>query len=73
MDKETGYEMDEGKMNDLMSKGEALLQAVRTTPVGSKIILHNPDMSIWCILHVEAKEHDEQEDGGSYIRPKGVV
>jgi len=41
------------------TKGEALLQAVRDTPVGSNIIIHNDDKSVWCILKVVAKEHAE--------------
>ncbi len=49
-----------------MTKPEAILDAVRKTEVGSDIILHNNDMSIWCILTVKCKEHDEskEEDGG---------
>ena len=47
-----------------MTKGEALLEAVRKTPVGNNVILHNNDGSIWCILNVVAKEHtkDDNED-----------
>jgi hypothetical protein len=50
----------------MKDKGEAILQAIRTTEVGSNIIIHNNDMGIWCILKVVAKEHDENkdEDGG---------
>lgn len=45
-----------------MNKPEAILEAIRKTDVGSDIILHNSDMSIWCILRVIAKEHQEQND-----------
>lgn len=47
-------------------KGYAILQAIRTTDVGDNIIIHNNDMSIWCILKVICKEHPENlnEDGG---------
>lgn len=44
-----------------MKKGEAILEAIRRTDVGSEIILHNSDMSIWCVLKVIAKEHPEQD------------
>lgn len=50
-----------------MTKAEAILQAIRETDVGSDIILHNSDMSIWCILTVTAKEHVEQDDDGGFI------
>lgn len=55
-----------------MTKAEAILQAIRETDVGSDVILHNPDKSIWCILTVTAKEHTEQEDDGGFIMPKGA-
>lgn len=55
----------------MMTKAEAILQAIRETDVGSDIILHNPDNSVWCILAVKCKEHAEQEDDGGFIRPKG--
>jgi hypothetical protein len=55
----------------MTSKAEALLQAVRETKVGSDIILHNPDMGVWCILTVRCKEHSEQEDDGGFVYPKG--
>ena len=45
-----------------ITKAEAILQAIRETDVGSEIILHNNDMSIWCILKVVAKEHKESEE-----------
>ena len=47
-----------------MTKAEAILNAIRTTEVDSDIILHNNDMSIWCILRVVAKEHPESLDAG---------
>ena len=49
-----------------IEKGEAILQAIRNTDVGNLVILHNEDMSIWCILKVICKEHPEcqDEDGG---------
>ena len=47
------------------TKAEAILDAIRKTDVGSEIILHNNDMSIWCILKVVCKEHPENpEDNG---------
>jgi hypothetical protein len=55
-----------------MTKGEALLQAIRQTSVGSNVIVHNSDKQIWCILKVIAKEHDEDKtDDGGFIWPKG--
>jgi len=52
-----------------MTKGEAILEAIRTTEVGRDIILHNNDKSIWCILTVKCKEHEEDrtDDGGKVI------
>lgn len=52
-----------------MTKAEAILDAIRKTDVGSDIILHNNDMSIFCILTVKCKEHPESidEDGGKVI------
>ena len=53
-----------------MTKAEAVMQAIRETEVGSDIILHNEDMSIYCILTVKCKEHPEKkdEDGGNVSR-----
>ena len=45
------------------SKAEAILDAIRNGEVGSDIILHNNDMSIWCILTVKCKEHPESGEG----------
>lgn len=45
-----------------MKKPEAILDAIRKTEVGSDIILHNNDMSVWCILTVKCKEHEEMGD-----------
>lgn len=52
-----------------MRKAEAILDAIRKTDVGSDIILHNWDRSIWCILTVKCKEHDEskEDDGGKVL------
>jgi hypothetical protein len=49
-----------------VSKAEAILQAIRNTPVGDEIIIHNSNAQIWCILKIVAKEHkeDEADDGG---------
>ena len=50
------------------TKGEAILDAIRKTDVGSDIILQNEDLSIWCILKVIVKEHPEDDsDGGKVI------
>ena len=43
------------------TKAEAILEAIRTTPVGSDVIIHNSDRSVWCILTVKCKEHKEDE------------
>lgn len=52
----------------MKTKAEAILDAIRKTEVGSDIILHNSDMSIWCILKVVCKEHPEKpEDDGARI------
>lgn len=52
-----------------MTKAEAILDAIRTTDVGSDIILLNSDRSIWCILTVKCKEHEEtkDDDGGKVL------
>ncbi len=42
-----------------MKKAESILYAIRNTKVGENIILHNSDMTIWCILKVTCKEHPE--------------
>jgi hypothetical protein len=49
-----------------MTKEKAILEAIRKTEVGSDVILHNNDGSVWCVLRVICKEHTEQtdEDGG---------
>ena len=49
-----------------MLKSAAILDAIRKTDVGSDIIIHNGEKSIWCILRVICKEHKEDldEDGG---------
>lgn len=52
------------------TKAEAILDAIRQTDVGSDIIIHNEDMSVFCILTVKCKEHPEKmdEDGGKVIK-----
>ena len=51
-----------------MTKGEAVLQAIRDTPVGNNVIIHNSNMQIFCILKIIAKEHDEDlADDGAFI------
>lgn len=44
------------------TKAEAILEAIRKTKVGNDIILHNTDMSIWCILTMICKEHEESKE-----------
>ncbi len=53
-------------------KSMAILEAIRKTNVGSDIIIHNNDMSVWCVLRVMVKEHpeDTSEDGGIILRGK---
>ena len=41
-----------------MDKGEALLQAIRDCEVGSDVIIHNSDGSVWAILTLIAKEEE---------------
>ena len=55
----------------LTEKSEAILDAIRQTDVGSDVIIHNENMSIFCILTVKCKEHPEKmdEDGGRVIKP----
>ena len=54
-----------------MTKAESILTAIRETPVGSDVIIHNSDHSVWCILTVKCKEHNEDEtDDGGFIYPK---
>jgi len=43
-----------------MKKGEAILQAIREANVGEKVIIQNEDGSIYCILKVICKEHEEE-------------
>ena len=54
----------------MLTKAQAILDAIRKTDVGDDIILHNTDISIWCILTVKCKEHAEcgDEDGGAVIK-----
>ena len=44
------------------TKAEAILDAIRKTDVGSDIIIHNEDMSVFCILTVKCKEHPEKTE-----------
>ena len=55
---------------DIQKKGEAILNAIRQTDVGSNVIIHNANMSIWCVLKVIAKEHDEDDNEYTIIYPK---
>ena len=58
-------------MEDKLTKAQAILDAIRITPVGSEVIIHNNDKSIWCILKVIVKEHKEDKtDDGGFIYPK---
>jgi len=52
-----------------VTKSEAILSAIRKTDAGSNIILHNNDGSVWCVLRVVCKEHEEQtdENGGKLL------
>ena len=58
-------------MDAFKTKAEAILDAIRTTEVGSDIIIQNEDMRIFCILTVKCKEHPEKldEDGGRVVKP----
>jgi hypothetical protein len=53
-----------------MTKELAVLNAIRNAKVGSQIIIHNNDGSIWCILEVRCKEHREDmgDNGKVMIR-----
>jgi len=42
-----------------MDKSTAILKAIKKGEVGSNIIIHNEDSSIYCILKIIAKEHEE--------------
>jgi hypothetical protein len=53
-----------------MNKGEAVLNSIRQAPVGSNVIIHNADMTVWCILKVIAKEHPEDNNPEAVIWPK---
>ena len=46
----------------MKDKGEAILQAIRNGEVGSDVIIHNLDGSIWCVITIKAKEHNEVSD-----------
>ena len=58
-------------MREHKTKAEAILDAICTTEVGSDIIIHNEDMSVFCILTMKCKEHPEKldEDGGRVVKP----
>lgn len=43
-----------------MNKPEAIYQAIQNAEVGDDIIIHNNDGSIWCILTLKVREHEEQ-------------
>ena len=40
-------------------KSEAILDAIRKVKVGDNMIIHNKDMSVWCILKKVCEEHEE--------------
>lgn len=42
-----------------MEKHESIYRAIQNALVGDEIVIHNNDGSIWCILKVIAKEHEE--------------
>lgn len=42
-----------------MNKAEAIYQAIQDAEVGSDIVIHNNDGSIWCILTLKTREHEE--------------
>lgn len=42
------------------AKAQAILYAIRKVRVGNEIIIHNDDGSVWCILRLIAREHEEK-------------
>jgi hypothetical protein len=52
-----------------VEKAEAILDAIRKTDVGSDVIIHNNDGSIWCVLTIKIKEHKE-DDSDFFITNK---
>lgn len=46
-------------MSNHAFKADAVLQAIRAADVGSDVIIHNEDGSVFCILTVKVKEHPE--------------
>ena len=50
----------------MITKGEAILQAIQNGEVNSDIIIHNDDGAIWCVLRILAKEHNEVSDKEIY-------
>ena len=49
----------DGTFNNMI-KPKAILEAIRKAEVGSDIIIHNDDMSVWCILTKKCEEHEEE-------------
>jgi hypothetical protein len=45
-----------------MNKGEAIVEAIRTSDVEDQIIIHNDSGMVWCVLKLICKEHEENED-----------
>jgi len=50
----------------MITKGEAILQAIQNGEVNSDIIIHNEDGAIWCVLRILAKKHNEVSDKEIY-------
>lgn len=45
----------------MKSKAEAIYEAIKEADVGDDIIIHNEDMSVWCILTLVTREHPERK------------
>jgi acyl CoA:acetate/3-ketoacid CoA transferase alpha subunit len=43
----------------MITKPEAIVDAIRQSEVGDTIIIHNSDGSVWCVIKIETKEHPE--------------
>lgn len=58
-----GRECSEGIMDEIRhikkTKPEAILEAIRNINVGDNVIIHNADGTVWSVLKLICREHEE--------------
>lgn len=50
-----------------MTKEEAILDAIRKTDIGSDVVIHNEDMSIFCVLRVIKKFEEASRQNFTFV------